>query len=115
MSFTKNCKYKNESFFGRKVRILNYGAENMQNDPYFGQYDALMSINVIEHVSDAFYVLSNLYGALKKNGILIYHDRYFYLKMNSLKISFFKLFWSFKRYFKTPESGNGILGINCLF
>jgi len=80
MEFTKNCKYKNGTFFGRKVKILNFGAENLQSDSSFGQYDTLMSINVIEHVSDAFYVLSSLYEALKKNGIIIYHDRSLYYK-----------------------------------
>ena len=74
-AFTKNCNYKNGMFFGRRVKVLNYGAENLHNDPSFGRYDTLMSINVIEHVTDAFLVLSNLYMALRKNGILIYHDR----------------------------------------
>jgi len=75
MQYTKHCKYKNGTFFGRKVKVLSYGAEDLTNDPMFGQYDTLMSINVIEHVSDAFQVLSNLHDALKNNGIIIYHDR----------------------------------------
>ena len=51
-----------------------------------------MSINVIEHVYDAFKFLDNLYNALKPGGIIIYHDR----------------------YYKTPPDGDGILGF-CLY
>ena len=86
--YTKNCQYKNGTFFGRRVKIINGAAENLHMDPSFGKYDSLMSINVIEHVHDAYRVLSNVYKTLKRNGLIIYHDR----------------------YFRTPPSGDGILG-----
>ena len=40
-------------------------------------YDTLLSINVIEHVQDAFKYLTGLYQTLKPNGLLIFHDRYY--------------------------------------
>ena len=46
-------------------------------DINFGNFDTLLCINVIEHVWDAYEVLSNIYNALKKGGILIYHDRFY--------------------------------------
>jgi len=47
------------------------------NDTNFGKFDTLLCINVIEHVWDAYEVLSNMYDALKPGGILIYHDRFY--------------------------------------
>ena len=41
------------------------------------QYDTLISINVIEHVQDAFQYLTGLYVSLKPGGLLIFHDRYY--------------------------------------
>lgn len=86
---SKNCPYKHGLLYGKKVRILPITAEELNNDELFGQYDTLMSINVIEHVYDAFKFLDNLYNALKPGGIIIFHDR----------------------YYKTPPDGDGILGL----
>ncbi len=62
---------------GKHVRLLSYGAEKLaMNDDNFGKYDTLMSINVIDHVWDAYQFLSNIYNALKPGGILIFHDRF---------------------------------------
>lgn len=41
------------------------------------QYDVVISINVVEHVQDAFQYLSGLYASLKKGGTLIMHERYY--------------------------------------
>ena len=70
------CSYKNGTLMGKKIRMLNYGAEKLVNDEYFGKFDTLLSINVIDHVWDAYQFLTNLYEALKPGGILIFHDRY---------------------------------------
>ncbi len=70
------CSYKNGKLKGKKVRLLNFGAEKLLNDEYFGKYDTLLSINVIDHVWDAYQFLTNLHNALKPGGILIFHDRY---------------------------------------
>ena len=45
------------------------------NEPFF-TYLAV-SINVIEHVQDAFEYLTGLYVSLKPGGLLIFHDRYY--------------------------------------
>jgi SAM-dependent methyltransferase len=41
------------------------------------QYDTVVSINVIEHVHNAFQYLTSLYDTLKPGGVLIFHDRYY--------------------------------------
>jgi len=41
------------------------------------QYDTLVSINVLEHVQDAFAYLTGLYLSLRKGGLLIFHERYY--------------------------------------
>lgn len=40
-------------------------------------YDTLISVNVIEHVEDAFRYLNGLYVSLRRGGLLIFHDRYY--------------------------------------
>lgn len=40
-------------------------------------YDTLISINVLEHVQDAFKYLTGLFQALKPGGYLIFHERYY--------------------------------------
>ena len=73
---TKDCLYKNGTLMGKEVRLLKYGAEKLKDDKYFGKFDSLLSINVIDHVWDAYQLLSNLHGALKSGGILIFNDRF---------------------------------------
>lgn len=41
------------------------------------QFDTLISINVIEHVQDAFTYLAQLYHSLRSGGLLILHERYY--------------------------------------
>lgn len=77
MKKVKNCNYKNGHLFGKKVRILAHGAERLNADKYFGNYDTLLAINVIEHVWDAYKYLQNLYDSLKTGGVLIFHERFY--------------------------------------
>jgi 2-polyprenyl-3-methyl-5-hydroxy-6-metoxy-1,4-benzoquinol methylase len=56
--------------------LLSYGAEKLVNDENFGKFDSLLSINVIDHIWDAYQFLSNIYNSLKPGGILIFHDRF---------------------------------------
>jgi SAM-dependent methyltransferase len=41
------------------------------------QYDTVVSINVLEHVQDAFAYINGMYAVLKPGGYLIFHDRYY--------------------------------------
>ncbi len=70
------CTYKNKTLKGKSVRLLKYGAEKLIDDENFGKFDTLMSINVIDHIWDAYQFLSNIYNSLKPGGILIFHDRF---------------------------------------
>lgn len=56
--------------------MLSYGAEKLSDDAKFGKFDTVLSINVIDHVWDAYQFLGNIYKALKPGGILIFHDRF---------------------------------------
>ena len=40
-------------------------------------YDTLISVNVLEHVQDAFQYLTGLHLALRRGGLLILHERYY--------------------------------------
>jgi len=70
------CSYLNGKLKDKPVRLLSYGAEKLISDSDFGKYDTVLSINVIDHVQDAYKFLSNLYNALKPGGILVFHDRF---------------------------------------
>ena len=61
------------------VNVISTGGESLINadSTKQKQYDTLISINVIEHVQDAFQYLTGLYVSLKPGGILIFHDRYY--------------------------------------
>ena len=79
-----SCSYKslklakygafNNGFHNFEVILHSEGGEYLDHNPV---YDTLISINVIEHVQDAFKYFSSLYHALKPNGLLIFHDRYY--------------------------------------
>eukprot|EP01041_Mallomonas_annulata_P003088 gene3088-6060_t len=56
--------------------LLSYNNETTQKNQ-IKQYDTLISINVIEHVQDAFKYLTGLYLSIKRGGLLIFHDRYY--------------------------------------
>jgi len=38
---------------------------------------SLISINVLEHVQDAFRYLTGLYMSLRRGGLLVFHERYY--------------------------------------
>lgn len=59
------------------VRVVSRGGEILESNHNNKGYDTLISINVVEHVQDAFQYLTQLYLAIKPGGILIYHDRYY--------------------------------------
>ena len=40
-------------------------------------YDTLVSINVLEHVQDAFNYLQGLHSALRPGGLLVFHERFY--------------------------------------
>jgi SAM-dependent methyltransferase len=80
------CSYKNGTLFEKEVRFLKYGNEKLMHDKDYGKFDTLMSINVIEHVWDAFQFLENIYHALKPGGIIIYHDRFYPTPMYGDKV-----------------------------
>lgn len=78
-----SCSYKNlklakygafKGFHDFEVIIKSEGGEYLDNNPV---YDTLISVNVIEHVQDAFKYFSSLYHSLKPGGLLIFHDRYY--------------------------------------
>jgi len=78
-----SCSYKTlklakygafKGFHDFEVIIKSEGGEYLDHNPV---YDTLISINVIEHVQDAFKYFNSLYHALKPNGLLIFHDRYY--------------------------------------
>lgn len=57
--------------------INSAGGELLSKDDTAGGYDVVVSINVVEHVQDAFNYLTGLYASVKKGGILIFHERYY--------------------------------------
>lgn len=72
---TKYCSYRNHTLNGYPVTNLqSVGGEQMVfEEPE--SYDAVLSINVIEHCENAFEYLRRMDGALKPGGLLIFHDR----------------------------------------
>jgi SAM-dependent methyltransferase len=93
----RTCAYKNgktlEAADGKRhfdfpLHIIGTGGESLLTHPK--QYDTLVSINVIEHVQNAYSYLTGLHAALKPGGLLIFHDR----------------------YFDDPNEGNCVLGVN---
>lgn len=69
--------YKNNSLLGKRVNIYPIGAEKLNEIKDFGNFDSLLSINVIEHAWDAFEFLENIHKALKHGGMLIFHERFY--------------------------------------
>ena len=57
-----------------RVNNNNSSSSNSNKQEY---YDTLISINVLEHVQDAFQYLNGLYYSIKKGGYLILHERYY--------------------------------------
>jgi hypothetical protein len=87
MKEVPTCSYKNSKLarYGNfkgvhddfEVIINSKGGELLGNNSEYIQYDTLISINVIEHVQDAFKYFTGLYKSIKTGGLLIFHDRYY--------------------------------------
>jgi hypothetical protein len=84
------CSYSSGNFLQKwnssllhefPVKVISDGGEELVSKSSIGQesqlYDTLISINVLEHVQDAFAYLTNLYTALRPGGLLIWHERYY--------------------------------------
>lgn len=83
-----NCTYRDGTLRGKKVNVLSFGGEKLEDEKYKDAFDTILAVNVIEHVWDAYKFLNNIYNSLKQGGILIYHDR----------------------FYPTPGYGDGVLG-----
>lgn len=73
----KLAKFNGNGFHSFPVTINSQGGELLADTSSHDTYDTLISINVIEHVQDAFSYLTGLYLVLKKGGTLIMHERYY--------------------------------------
>mmetsp|Transcript_4368 Transcript_4368/g.6716 ORF Transcript_4368/g.6716 Transcript_4368/m.6716 type:complete len:161 (+) Transcript_4368:263-745(+) len=67
----KSCPYRTgrvNNIAPDGATIINAGAEHF--------FDALIIVNVLEHVENAVKILRNTYNALKPGGTLIFHERW---------------------------------------
>ena len=71
---TRLMKWNGDGFHSFPVNVISSGGESL---PYYSQFDALISINVIEHVQNVFEYLTKLVDVLRPGGLLIFHDRYY--------------------------------------
>mmetsp|Transcript_53396 Transcript_53396/g.127042 ORF Transcript_53396/g.127042 Transcript_53396/m.127042 type:complete len:348 (-) Transcript_53396:46-1089(-) len=78
------------AYYNFPTRVISQRGE--QGHGHAKQYDTVVSINVIEHVQNAFEYLASLHAACKPGGLLIFHDR----------------------YYAFPEDGDKVLGRNPL-
>lgn len=67
------CTYSSGQLLHFPTVLVAGGLEQIQFAPSF---DMVININVIEHVSNAFTFLTNLYNALKPGGLLVFHERW---------------------------------------
>ncbi len=72
-----NASLTLRKFHDFPVTVRGEGGEKLLRGTKPKQYDTLISINVIEHVKNAFDYLSGLYYSLRPGGKLIFHDRYY--------------------------------------
>lgn len=86
----KGCSYFNNTYIvnGQVIpsTIFNQTVE------YFGQntlksasFDTVIVMNVLVYAQDAFQFLETIYRALKPNGLLLFHDRWFENSVESSK------------------------------
>lgn len=61
------------SFHGLPTTLVQAPAEYMNK--FSQQFDTVVMLNVLEHVTNAFTILSNIHNALRPNGILVFHER----------------------------------------
>jgi hypothetical protein len=80
-----NCAYRGGHLRGYPVSIvadsieviMKKRRENKSHRNSSEYYSALISINVVEHVSDALEYFRGLYDLLEDNGLLIFHERWY--------------------------------------
>ena len=53
--------------------LIQAPAEYM--DKFHEVFDTVVMLNVLEHVTNAFIILQNIYNSLKPGGVLIFHER----------------------------------------
>ncbi len=78
----RGCSYFNNvySVNGRLIPslILNQTVEYFgENTLVPGTFDTVIVMNVLVYAQDAFKFLDTIYRALKPNGLLLFHDRWF--------------------------------------
>lgn len=93
------CAYKNrksllsadkQRFHAFPLHIIGTGGESLLDHPKM--YDTLVSINVIEHVQNAYSFLEGLHRVIKPGGLLVFHERYYEKPMDGdcvLGVNFF--------------------------
>jgi hypothetical protein len=70
-------QYNGGGYHDFPVIINSAGGELLNSENEGSQYDVVVSINVVEHVQDAFQYLTGLYASIKHGGVLIMHERYY--------------------------------------
>lgn len=80
MNHVPTCAYRggklrrlNGGVFPFPLRVMAYQGEQLGGQ----QFDSVVSINVLEHVENAFELLNRLHAVLRPGGILVFHDRFF--------------------------------------
>ncbi len=69
----KSCNYQDGRLNGYPVTLISSQSEALD---FCEAYDTLLSVNVLEHVQNAFEHLELLYHAIRPNGTIIFHDRW---------------------------------------
>ena len=75
-SSPRTAKARFKRFFSISDSDFNCSDSNVKNT-HRGSYDAIISINVIEHVQNVIAYFHSLHTALLSGGILIFHDRFY--------------------------------------
>jgi hypothetical protein len=80
-----NCAYRGGHLRGHPVSIISKTIEivmkTRRQNKFLSNsteyYSVLISINVVEHVSDALEYFRGLYDLLEDNGLIIFHERWY--------------------------------------
>ncbi|CAF2030198.1 unnamed protein product [Rotaria magnacalcarata] len=80
-----NCAYRGGHLHGYPVSIISESIEIVMEKRRYNEffsspskhYSAVIAINVVEHVSNAFEYFRGLYDLLEDNGLLIFHERWY--------------------------------------
>eukprot|EP00981_Chlorochromonas_danica_P012928 scaffold5574_cov162-Ochromonas_danica.AAC.3 len=95
----KGCSYYdgqlvvNNTVFPTTLSNLTIEAFGATLSTQGGLYDTVILMNVIVYAQDALKILETVYSALKPNGLLIFHDRYFdnWIKSSKCKTAGFSV------------------------